>query len=191
MVGVFCKSAWAPTLFMIRENVKVDTILLFYKDQLGDQFDAYKNHVYRVFNFCKCLDPSPENQEKYMVAAIFHDLGIWTAKTFDYLKPSRELAKKYLEENKKTSWINEVELMIEMHHKRSVYRGDYEKSVEVFRKADWIDVTKGRKKFHLSSSQIDPIRKEFPSYGFHGYIIGLSIKNFFKNPLNPLPMFRK
>jgi hypothetical protein len=34
--------------------------------------------------------------EKIAIAGVFHDLGIWTNKTFDYIAPSVVLAREYL-----------------------------------------------------------------------------------------------
>ena len=34
--------------------------------------------------------------EKIAVAAVIHDLGIWTNKTFDYIAPSAALAREHL-----------------------------------------------------------------------------------------------
>ena len=56
-------------------------------------FTAYRNHAYRVVNFCAHSRPAPTPRlEKIALAAAFHDLGIWTAHTFDYLEPSIDLA---------------------------------------------------------------------------------------------------
>lgn len=38
------------------------------------------------------------NAEKYAIAAVFHDIGIWTNHTLDYLDPSAGQAKAYLTE---------------------------------------------------------------------------------------------
>ncbi len=93
--------------------------------------------------------------------------------------------------NNKEQWVMEISLMIDMHHKRSKYRGDFEKSVETFRRADWIDVTKGRMNFNVSKEEIKIITKEYPHLGFHKFLLVQTIKQFFKSPLNPLPMFKK
>jgi hypothetical protein len=50
------------------------------------------------------------------VAAVFHDLGIWTNKTFDYLAPSIALAREYVAAKGRADWIVEIEAMIEEHH---------------------------------------------------------------------------
>jgi len=48
--------------------------------------------VYLVVNLCLAiLGDSRVELEKIAVAAVFHDLGIWTNKTFDYIfsRPER------------------------------------------------------------------------------------------------------
>jgi HD superfamily phosphodiesterase len=59
---------------------------------LGHDFIAYRNHVYRVVNLCLAIAGRGDREEvqvtleKIAVAAVFHDLGIWTNHTFDFLK---------------------------------------------------------------------------------------------------------
>lgn len=176
---------------MQENNIIIEDTLSQYEYVLGKEFETYRNHVYRIFNICTLIDSSSENQLKYAIAAIFHDLGIWTDKTFDYLEPSIALAEIYLVRIGKIEWLNEIKLMIDMHHKRSKYRGEYENTVETFRKADWIDVTKGRKSFGFNSEKYLLIVKSFPYLGLHKFLILQTFKNFIKSPFNPLPMFKK
>ncbi len=175
----------------MKENTIIDSILSEYKTDLGIHFDTYRNHVYRIYNFALLLDADKTNYEKYAIAAAFHDLGIWSANTFDYLKPSIALAENYLIKNKKESWVNEISLMIDMHHKRSFYKGDFQETVEVFRKADWIDVTLSIKKYGLTKPEIKTVQKQFPFKGFHWFLTKQTFFNLLKNPLNPLPMFKR
>lgn len=176
---------------MKNTNKVIEELLSQNIKHLGKDFEKYKNHVYRVFTICVKMDDEKQNEEKYAIAAVFHDLGIWTNDTFDYLEPSIVLANNYLEAIGKSEWKDEIELMIDMHHKRSKYSGKYEKTVETFRRADWIDVTKGRKLFRFSKSEFDVITEQYPALGFHKFLVVQTIKNFFKSPLNPLPMFKK
>ena len=173
------------------ENKTIDRILDDNKKYLDIHFEQYKNHVYRVFTLCQELDKSEENIEKYAIAAVFHDLGIWTDSTFDYLAPSIGQAKKYLIDQDKKQWVDEISLMIDLHHKRSKYKGPFERTVETFRRADWIDVTKGRMSFNLNKEIIQKTIVEYPILGFHKFLLLQTLKNFFKHPLNPLPMFKK
>ena len=75
----------------------VEEIIGGHKDLMGDQFLPYKNHVYRVLNFCYLFyEPSEEEVDKLAIAAAFHDLGMWPGDEIDYLAPSMELARVYL-----------------------------------------------------------------------------------------------
>ena len=47
--------------------------------------------------------------EKIAVAAVFHDLGIWTNHTFDYIAPSVALAREHLSACAQADWISEIE----------------------------------------------------------------------------------
>jgi len=175
---------------MIAKNKTIDRILINYKDVLKTDYYVYINHVYRTYNFAILLDNNTENYEKYAIAGVFHDLGIWTH-SFDYLEPSIQLAEKYLKKIDKDGWIEEISLLIDNHHKMSTYRGKYEKTVEVFRKADWVDVTMGIKLFGLDRSKYKFVQAAFSNKGFHGFLIKQSFKYFMKHPLKPLPMFKK
>jgi hypothetical protein len=55
----------------------VDDVLHDHATALGNDFVAYRNHVYRVVNLCVAFAGRRE-LEKIAVAAVFHDLGIWT-----------------------------------------------------------------------------------------------------------------
>jgi hypothetical protein len=92
---------------------------------LGRDFIAYHNHVYRVVNLCLAIaggggrEEAPVTLEKIAVAAVFHDLGIWTNHTFDYIAPSVALARQYLTAGTHAEWLPEIEAMIVDHHKPS------------------------------------------------------------------------
>lgn len=172
-------------------KILIDNILNDHKVHLAKDYDKYKNHVLRVYSLCLELDDSKENAEKYAIAAAFHDLAIWTNKTFNYLDPSISLAKDYLKAIDKDEMATEIGIMIDMHHKRSKYKGEFAKTVEIFRRADWIDVTIGKKLFGLQKTVYSNIKDQYPTLGFHRFLVKQTIKNLFKSPLNPLPMFKK
>ncbi len=162
-----------------------------FKSVMGADYDKYKNHVYRVFLNCLLIDSEKNNEEKYAIASVFHDVGIWTNHTFDYLDPSIEQAKIHLTEIKKTGWLDEISLMIYWHHKMSKYQGTHKGTVENFRKADWIDVSLALLTFNFDKKKINESRRRFLNLGFHMFLIKETIKNLFKHPLNPLPIFKK
>lgn len=172
-------------------NNTIEKILLQFKSDLATDYCKYKNHVYRVFLNCLLTDTDKENEEKYAIAAVFHDIGIWTNHTIDYLNPSMEQACLYLNKMHKNHWIAEITLMINWHHKISAYKGQYPNTVETFRRADWIDVSLGLINFGWDKKVIKENRRNFPNLGFHFFLINKIFLNLFKHPLNPLPMFKK
>lgn len=172
---------------IVEFNEIIDGVILSYQSQLGSHYAKYRNHVYRVFNLAIILsNPDQENTNAIAIAAAFHDLGIWTANTFDYLAPSIALARKYLAQNNLLHLEPLVIETINNHHKLSAYKSDV--VVEAFRKADLIDLSFGLIKFGMDAKTVKALRKQFPSSGFHRFIIMQALKNTARHPLNPLPM---
>ena len=146
----------------------------------------------RVFNYCRILaGQTADSDSKIAIAAVFHDLGIWSDKTFDYLEPSVALARRYLKERPRCSWESEVSHMIRYHHKLRPYRAKDGRLVEAFRRADLVDLTKGRFKFGLDPTFIREVSTEFPYAGFHRRVLELALKWALRHPLNPLPMIKR
>lgn len=172
-------------------NTIIDNLLDDYKAFIGVDFDRYKNHVYRVFLNCRLLDPQEDNSPKYAIAAVFHDIGIWTDHTIDYLQPSIQRATEYLALTGQQQWIDEVSGMINWHHKLSSYKGVNAQIINVFRTADWIDVSIGLLNFGLDKKQLKEQRKAFPNLGFHAFLLRATARNFIRHPFNPMPMFRR
>jgi len=128
--------------------------------------------------------------DKIAVAAVFHDLGIWTDHTFDYIAPSVALARAHLSDSPHADWLPEIEAMIVDHHKITPSRPDQAPLVEPFRRADWIDVTRGLRTFGLPRSFIASVFAAWPDARFHWRLVELTADQFIKHPLNPLPMVR-
>ena len=169
----------------------IEEVLLRHAGQLGTDAEGYRNHVMRVFNLCAQLAArTPEALEKIAIAAVFHDLGIWTAGTFDYLEPSIDLARANLDRRGLADWSEEVSAMIRHHHKVTAYRAHPEWLVEDFRRADWIDVTRGLRRFGQSRIGLRPIFARWPSAGFHARLAQLTFRRLRTHPRAPLPMFR-
>lgn len=176
----------------IQERIPLlEEILGGWKEELGDDYLGYRNHVYRMIHFCLALrDCSREERKKIVIAGCFHDLGIWTNSTVDYLPPSVALAKSYLRRNKLRDWIAEIELMIDMHHKLRPYKDDRYPLVEVFRKGDLVDFSLGVVQFGLPSAFIRSVKDQFPNAGFHKRLAQLAAGWFAKHPLSPPPFFK-
>jgi hypothetical protein len=169
----------------------LDELLHAHAEALGRDFAAYRNHTYRVVNLCVAQSSSdPESVEKTAIAAAFHDLGIWTAGTFDYLQPSVALASAYLVGSGRVAWTSEIAAMILEHHKISAYRGAELGLVEPFRRADWVDVSRGLLTFGLSRSLLREIFASWPSAGFHKRLVQLELTRLRTHPWNPVPMMR-
>lgn len=169
----------------------LDGILEGWRAPLGGDFAAYKNHCYRVLNYCLAFcGESAETLSKVSIAAAFHDFGIWANHTYDYLAPSRQLAREYLAKSNQGAWTEEIETMIEQHHKLRKYKTNPVWLVEPFRKADWIDVSRGRLKFGLPSVLVAETLSKFPNAGFHQRLISLTKQRLKTHPLSPLPMIR-
>lgn len=168
----------------------LDELLEAHAAVLGEDRLAYRNHNYRVANFCiELIDPTPEQIEKIGIACAFHDLGVWTHRTLDYLEPSRVQAHDYLERTGRTAWAPEIEAMVVDHHK--LRRAGADSSlVEAFRKADWIDVSMGMLAFGLPGDFIREVRAAFPNAGFHKRLVQLTGARIRTNPLSPMPMMR-
>ena len=67
-------AAW--TTGLIAQIPTLDTLLGAYAGALGRDFEAYRNHAYRVANLCVAQSSRDGAQlEKIAIAAAFHDLG--------------------------------------------------------------------------------------------------------------------
>jgi hypothetical protein len=158
---------------------------------LRRDFEGYRNHCRRVYLFCCALAKAEgESRQKIAITAAYHDLGIWTEGTFDYLDPSRRLARAYLESTGRSEWAEEIEAMIEEHHKVTPWICNPAWLVEPFRKADWIDVSLGSLTFGLDRRSIREIRSRYQNAGFHPALFRLTIERLKENPKDPLPMMK-
>lgn len=177
---------------VITEFNLADSILDGHRTVIGDDYQGYRNHVMRMLNFCHYLMPdmSDEDRKKFEIAAAFHDIALWTHDRVDYLEPSIDDCKKYLQANQFERWQSEVSLMIDMHHFISRYSGEYATSVEVFRRADLVDFSCGIVKFGIPKPFIQQVKGAFPNAGFHRTLLRFSWRQMKQHPLNPFPMMR-
>lgn len=169
---------------------RVDEILAAHAAALGKDFAAYRNHVWRELNFYAALSADGNVSEAVQIAAAFHDLGIWTHDTFDYLGPSMDLASDHLQRNGKQALEEEVRAIIREHHKLRRYTGPHADSVERFRRADLVDLSLGLISCGLPRTTIRAVRRALPNAGFHRRLVALTLRQFGRDPLHPLPMFR-
>lgn len=174
---------------MITQVDEVEALCNSWRQALGEDLPAYRNHIYRVINLCDRLQTLDERaMRQVVIAACFHDVAIWLDDTFDYLSPSRHHARHYLASQGLDAWEAVVGPMIENHHKITPCRSG--SLAETFRRADWIDVTLGVRRFGLPRGEFARIRKAFPNRGFHAFLLRRSARELLHRPWNPLPMMR-
>lgn len=124
-----------PPFALITQQPDIEQAFLLHQIPMGKDLQAYKNHVYRMFNYAAWYVAYEEKAvHKMAIAAAFHDIGIWTHNTFDYLAPSEQEATQYIYRyGLPEEWHMEIGLMIERHHQLSKYDGIYRNTVEAFR----------------------------------------------------------
>lgn len=169
----------------------VDEILAPWRERIGADWDGYRNHTQRVARFCGALSvAAPDTQRKIAIAAAFHDLGIWSAGTMDYLPPSAVLAREYLHVRGLDAWAPEIERMIVLHHRVRACSGPDDALVEALRRADLVDLTLGFIPFGLDRALVATVRDEFPNAGFHRCLARLLGGRLRAHPTSPAPFLR-
>ena len=169
----------------------LDEILEEWRPTIGADFDGYRNHCTRVLQFCFALGScGPDQRKKAIIAAAFHDIGIWIDDTVDYIPPSITPAQAYLAKQGLSDWSEEVTLLITEHHKIRPYTDLRFPLVEQFRKADLIDFSWGLFRFGLPRTFIKDAQASFPNAGFHRGLMRRAAAWFLQHPLNPAPMMK-
>jgi len=169
----------------------LEDILTEWQGTIGDEYEGYKNHVYRMIHFCLALkDCSEEEKEKIIIAGAFHDIGIWIDNTIDYISPSLPPAMEYLKSRDLDAWSAEIKLMITEHHKVREYENSMYPLVEFFRKGDLVDFSLGLFKFGIPELYIKQVKAEFPNAGLHTNLGKRAGRWFVRHPLNPAPMMK-
>lgn len=169
----------------------IEEILAPWQPIIGKDFQGYRNHLYRMIHCCFALrNCSEEEQQKIIIAAAFHDIGIWTDNTVDYIEPSIPPAMAYLQENGLENWQHEIRLMITEHHKIRAYQSEQYPLIELFRRADLVDFSLGCIRQGLRKQDINALKQHFPNAGFHRMLLKRASRWFIKHPLNPAPMMK-
>lgn len=152
---------------VISNSKFVEDHLLEYKDLIGNDYDGYRNHIYRVLTYTMHFLNGEEKHLRTIAAAlVYHDLGLWTDGTLSYIEPSCHQAKKHLTE------FNDVDQqlihdIIDSHHKFTAFTGPGEKVVNAVRKADWMDASYGVLSKGMPRKHIRAVMDAIPEAGFH------------------------
>ncbi|BDU02581.1 HD domain-containing protein [Nocardia sputorum] len=173
---------------------EVEARLAPWQQQLGADRAAYTNHVLRVLTLCDLLaadrQPPPSTREEFLTAATLHDIGIWSAGSFDYLAPSCDQARAWLASIDRDDLTGLVVTMIDQHHKIRP-AGPPHDPVEIFRRADAIDVELGLLgRFGISRRTYSELAKRYPNHGFHRRLVTLTARRLRTHPASPLPMLK-
>jgi hypothetical protein len=181
----------AESVTLFEEIATLDRLLNEHRRAIGRDFPGYRNHAYRVANLCAAAcSATPSQLETIAIAAAFHDLGIWTDGTFDYLEPSVRLARSYLAASGNERQAAEVVAMIRDHHKLTPPGANPTALVESFRRADWADLSMGAIAFGIQRPLARLLFTVWPSAGFHRRLVQLTLERWRRHPLSPLPMVR-
>jgi hypothetical protein len=144
-----------------------------------------------VLNVGRALAPgAADRDDKLAYAAVFHDLGIWSDRTVDYLPPSSQRLRERLERDQRAAWSRQLSDMVDFHHKLTPYRGAGAELVESFRRADLVDLSLGLVRFGLPRAWLRELTSAFPAAGFHGRVAQLVAGWAVHHPLRPFPMLR-
>jgi hypothetical protein len=173
---------------IIERHPVLEDVLGTWAEALGNARAGYSGHAYRVFNIARRVIGTDDNNDALAIAAAFHDLGIWSDKTFDYLAPSSARAQTHIEAEKSGISADLVAELIENHHRLRRVRNSA--VVEAFRQADLVDVTAGLYRAGVGREFLRELTTAFPYSGFHGILIKTALAWFVRHPLRPFPMLR-
>jgi hypothetical protein len=163
----------------------VDGVLHRHRAELGESLATYRNHVYRCLNYQQLLLHDGVPDEAALAWAV-HDLGIWTAGTFDYLQPSADLASAHADEFGIAD-VAAARRMVTEHHK---LRRTTDRVTETFRVADLVDVSRGVLAGGIERDAVKTVVVQLPYLGFHMFLAKGLAAHAVRHPANPLPMMR-
>ncbi len=172
----------------VLENDLIEDVVRTYSNALGQHLPLYKGHCYRLLNYIIYMQRHQDNLDFLGVAIAFHDLGIWTHGTMDYLNPSFELAKTYVQNANVDISIADLKVAIKNHHKISSLQKVA--PAEYLRKADLNDLSMGLLNEGVPRPFIKDMKACWPYLGFQKLIFGKVLLYALQNPFNPFPMLK-
>jgi hypothetical protein len=176
---------------IVETDTLIEDALAAWEEAIGRSRAAYRGHIYRVFNFSRHLLGTDRADRELAHASAFHDIGIWTDRTFDYLAPSAARARDHLAQRELGVSDAVVAHAIDNHHALRRIRGGPSPDVsDAFRRADLVDLTRGLVPFGLDRGFVRDVLRTFPNQGFHRFLLRTAISWTFSHPLRPLPMLR-
>lgn len=169
----------------------IEEILSPWEARIGKDYLGYRGHVYRVFNFCLALRIcTAEEERKLAIAVCFHDIGLWSNHTVDYLPPSAEQCRFYLDSVGQEQWAHELSLIIEHHHQIRAGKVPDFPLVEIFRRGDLVDFSLGLFSCGVPRSFIREVKQSIPNHGFHRFLLRGAGDWFLGHPFVPPPFMK-
>lgn len=170
---------------IVTEHAIVDTVLDRFSSELGTSAPVYRGHVLRGLNYQSFILGEGVPDSAALAWAV-HDIGIFTAGTYDYLPPSVALVSELAGD----FGVTDVALAEEMVNEHHGLRRRSNPLVESFRRADLVDASMGTIRAGLSKTQVREVVEALPYAGFHRQIFGGVLVHAVKHPLRPFPMMR-
>lgn len=176
---------------LVEQHPFVEQMLEEWSTALGPARLAYAGHAYRVLNYARALLGSDRHDEEIALAAAFHDLGIWSDGTFDYLAPSIRRAEAFRRQRAPGVEAELIASLIGDHHLLCPLKSGAEPTVrDAFRRADLVDVSRGLLRAGLPPGLVRQVAERFPYRGFHPLLVRTALAWALRHPLRPLPMVR-
>ena len=176
---------------LVEQHPFLDRMLDEWGTALGPARLPYRGHAYRVLNYARVLLDSDRHDEELALAAAFHDVGIWSDGTFDYLGPSMRRAEAFRRERAPGIDPELIANLIRDHHVLGSLKTGAQPAVrDAFRRADLVDVSRGALRAGLPRDYVKEVVARFPYQGFHGVLLRVALGWGLRHPLRPLPMVR-
>lgn len=164
-------------LEIITSHPVLDAELMTMQDDIGEDYEAYRNHCLRVLTFAKFHLPDtveksiPNAMNLVAIALAHHDAALWTDKKLSYLEPSAA----HLDAKRGEYTDEEVEIMKDIvlyHHKYTDFKSsrqstEAEALVNAVRKGDWADASMGIIRYGLPAVLLEAAYDKIPESGFH------------------------
>jgi len=190
---------------VFNQHYMLDGELKMVKEDIGADFEAYRNHCLRVLTFTQFFIPPsvfevyPNAMNIVSMALAFHDVALWTDGALDYIDPS--VAQMELHVRKEGIWDQEqidiAKEIILWHHKVTPYNGGSSEAindiVNAVRKADWADASWGVIRWNLPAPLFEAAYQKIPEAGFHMILAGMGARlspDSYLGQLAPLKIFK-
>lgn len=171
----------------ITHSDHVEQLLGSFRDQIGADFEGYRNHIYRVLSYSLYFLGGDETHRKTIeTALVYHDIGLWTDRELAYLEPSMTMAEKECHHDRDL-----IANIILYHHKITAFKGPQAEIVNAVRKADLIDATRGLIRKGMPRQHIRKVQGALPAAGFYKTLMRLGPELTGGNPLVMFAKFAK